>query len=271
VEFSEVVQLARPRSGHFDLGTGYHGDLWLDLDALLLRPLLLRAHVRWLAERLREHSVDAVCGPLEGGAFLAYAVADLLGAAFLAGYRSPGEATGYHLPAVQGGIGGWRVAVVDDAVNAGTAVAACLEEVRSRGAVPVAVAALVSLGEASAIVQARMRVPFYPASTVPSRAWPAERCPLCAEGAPFTDPLSGDVATPLLRERSGSLAAPVLLHLAANCAAPLASTLARPADDWPGLRSRSLRPAPVPHPWPLLKHTFGISGLFRERISCRNG
>lgn len=199
-----MVQLARPRSGHFDLGTGYHGDLWLDLDALLLRPTLLRAHVRWLADRLREHSVDAVCGPLEGGAFLAYAVADLLGAAFLAGYRSPGEATGYHLPAVQGGIGGWRVAVVDDAVNAGTAVAACLEEVRSRGAVPVAVAALVSLGEASAIVQARMRVPFYPASTVPSRAWPAERCPLCAEGAPFTDPLSGDVATPLPAAASAS-------------------------------------------------------------------
>ena len=60
-----------------------------------------------------------------------------------------------------------------------------------------------------------------------------------------------------LRERSGSLAAPVLLHLAANCAAPLASALARPTDDWPGLRSRSRRPVPVPHPWPPLKHTFG--------------
>ena len=118
VEFGEVVRLARPRSGHFDLGTGYH------------------------------------------------------------------------LPAVDGGIGGWRVAVVDDAVNAGTAVAACLEAVHGRGAVPVAVAALVALGEASAIVPARMRVPFYPASTVPSRAWPAERCPLCADGIPYTDPVT---------------------------------------------------------------------------------
>jgi hypothetical protein len=89
------------------------------------------------------------------------------------------------------------VGVVDDAVNAGTAVVACLEELRGRGAVPVAVATLVSLGEASTMVQARMGVPFYPASTVPSRAWSAERSPLCAEGAPYTDPLSGDVATPL--------------------------------------------------------------------------
>jgi orotate phosphoribosyltransferase len=197
VEFPDTVQLARPRSGHFDLGTGYHGDLWLDLDALLLRPSLLRAQVRWLAARMREHSVDAVCGPLEGGAFLAYAVADLLRVAFLAGYRLSGETTRYHLPAVPGGIDGWRVGVVDDAVNAGTAVVACLEELRGRGAVPVAVATLVSLGEASTMVQARMGVPFYPASTVPSRTWPAEQCPLCAEGAPYTDPLSGDVVTPL--------------------------------------------------------------------------
>ena len=48
VEFPEVVQLARPRSGHFDLGTGYHGDLWLDLDALLLRlPCCVRMSAGW--------------------------------------------------------------------------------------------------------------------------------------------------------------------------------------------------------------------------------
>jgi orotate phosphoribosyltransferase len=181
-----VVGLARPRRGHFDLGTGYHGDVWLDLDALFLRPSRLRPNVEWLAERLRQHSPDAVCGPLEGGAFLAYAVADLLGVAFLAGYRSPGQATGYHLPSVPGGIGGWRVAVVDDAVNAGTAVAACLRELRAQGAVPVAVAALLALGEASAMVPASLGVPFYPAGTMPSRAWPAPECPLCADGVPVT-------------------------------------------------------------------------------------
>jgi orotate phosphoribosyltransferase len=190
VESAEVVRLARPRPGHFDLGTGYHGDVWLDLDALLLRPALLRPCVGWLAERLREHRVDAVCGPLEGGAFLAYAVADLLSVAFLAGYRSPavrpGEATGYRLPRVPGGISGWRVAVVDDAVNAGTAVAACLEQARRRGAAPVAVAAVLALGQASAIIPASTRVPFYAAGTIPSQAWPAGQCPWCAEGIPLS-------------------------------------------------------------------------------------
>jgi orotate phosphoribosyltransferase len=186
VESSEAVQLVRPRTGHFDLGTGYHGDVWLDLDALFLRPARLRPYVKWLAERLRQHSPDAICGPLEGGAFLAYAVADLLEVAFLAGYRSPGQATGYHLPSVPGGIGGWRVAVVDDAVNAGTAIAACLEELRSQRAVPVAAAAVIALGEASTMVPARLGVPFYAAGTMPSRAWPAPECPLCADGVPVT-------------------------------------------------------------------------------------
>jgi orotate phosphoribosyltransferase len=116
VESAEVVQLIRPRAGHFDLGTGYHGDLWLDLDALFLSPARLRPYVDWLAERLRGHGVDAVCGPLEGGALLAYAVADRLGVAFLAGYRAPGVAS-YRLPRVHGGIGGWRVGVARAGVS----------------------------------------------------------------------------------------------------------------------------------------------------------
>jgi hypothetical protein len=55
-----MIELARPRYGHFDLGTGYHGDVWLDLDALFLRPSALRPYVGLLADRLREHRVDAV-------------------------------------------------------------------------------------------------------------------------------------------------------------------------------------------------------------------
>src|SRR5260370_25167915 len=126
---SVVVRLAHPRRGHFDLGTGYHGNLWLDLDALFLRPSLLRPHVGFLSERLRDHQADAVCGPLEGGAFLALAVADLLDTAFLPAYRCPatppGSSPGYRLSAVPGGISGWRRARVDDAVKPRPAGQAC--------------------------------------------------------------------------------------------------------------------------------------------------
>ncbi|HUC22208.1 MAG TPA: hypothetical protein VMA73_05830 [Streptosporangiaceae bacterium] len=191
-----MADLAHPRRGHFDLGTGYHGDLWLDLDALFLRPALLRPHVRWLADRLQRHQVDAVCGPMEGGAFLAQALADRLGTAFLPAHRAPatrpGGATAYRLPCVQGGITGWRVAIVDDAVNAGTAVRACSGQLRGCGAVPVAVAALLSLGAASTTVAEAISTPFYAARTMHSQAWPADKCPLCASSTPLTDPSSHD-------------------------------------------------------------------------------
>jgi orotate phosphoribosyltransferase len=192
-----MIELARPRYGHFDLGTGYHGDLWLDLDALFVRPALLRPHVRSLADRLRELGVDAVCGPMEGGAFLAYALADLLEVAFVPAYRAagpdaePGAATAYRLAwAVDAGegIGGWRVAIADDAVNAGTAVKACAARLRDHGAVPVAVAALLAVGPASQVMAAALAVPFYAVDAIPSQAWLPDGCPLCADGVPLTEP-----------------------------------------------------------------------------------
>jgi orotate phosphoribosyltransferase len=191
-----VARLARPRRGHFELGTGYHGDLWLDLDALFLRPARLRPYVQWLSARLDAHQIDAVCGPLEGGAFLAQAVADVLDTAFIPAGRTPGPPgpgrAGYRLPAaVQPRVAGWRVAIVDDAINAGTAAAACFGLLRDNGAVPVAAGTLLALGRGAAAVEATMSVPCYAAATLPSQVWPAAGCPLCATGIPLTSPPGG--------------------------------------------------------------------------------
>ncbi len=181
-----IAALASPQPGHFNLATGYHGDLWLDLDALFLRPALLRPHVRWLADQIGAHRIDAVCGPMEGGALLAQAVADLLDTAFLPAYRdAEKQPAGYRLPHVAGGISGWRVAVTDDAVNAGTAVRACAAELRRQAAEPVAAGALLALGPGARAVAAELSVPFYPVETITSQAWPAGDCPLCAGGMPL--------------------------------------------------------------------------------------
>jgi orotate phosphoribosyltransferase len=182
-----LAAVADPRPGHFDLGTGYHGDLWLDLDALFLRPARLRPHIDWLADQLGRHRIDAVCGPAEGGAYLAQAIAERLDTAFVPAYRGGGmHPAGYRLAAVTGGISGWRVAITDDAVNAGTAVRACAAELQSHAAEPVAVGALLALGPAAPTVARELSVPFYPVETMTSQAWPADGCPLCASGTPVT-------------------------------------------------------------------------------------
>ena len=183
---ADLSQLARPRHGHFDLGTGFHGDLWLDLDALFLWPAELRPAVQQLADHLRAYEPVAVCGPLAGGAFLAQPVAEALGAAFLPAYAEPGRPARYRLPrAARDQMAGWRVAVVDDAVTAGTAVRASCQEIRAAGAEPVAVAALLALGRAATVIAGELGLPFHALATLPSQVWPAGACPLCAAGTPL--------------------------------------------------------------------------------------
>ena len=66
---------------------------------------------------------------------------------------------------------------------------ACARLLRDRGAVPVAVTALLAVGPASQIVPAELSVPFYSADSVQSQVWLPADCPLCADGRPLTDRL----------------------------------------------------------------------------------
>lgn len=77
------LDLVSGRRGHFRLESGHHGGLWLDLDPLFAEPERIEPFVATLADALRPHGADAVCGPLLGGAFLAQLVAHRLGADFL--------------------------------------------------------------------------------------------------------------------------------------------------------------------------------------------
>jgi orotate phosphoribosyltransferase len=71
----QILRLLSARHGHFLQESGHHGNLWLDLDALFLRPARLWPFTRDLARRLAAHRVEAVVGPLVGGAFVAEMVA----------------------------------------------------------------------------------------------------------------------------------------------------------------------------------------------------
>src|SRR5437763_13326045 len=79
----EIVGLMAARTGHFRLESGHHGDLWLEIEPIFLRPGRLRPFAAELARRLGAHGVEAVCGPMVGGALLAQMVAEEMGAEFL--------------------------------------------------------------------------------------------------------------------------------------------------------------------------------------------
>src|SRR2546430_572090 len=74
----QVAQLLPQREGHFVFESGHHGQVWLDLELLLLHPERVQPLAAALADRLRRHQIAAVCGPLVEGAFVGLMVASRL-------------------------------------------------------------------------------------------------------------------------------------------------------------------------------------------------
>lgn len=188
-----VMALMAARTGHVLLESGHHGDLRLDLDGVFRRATEIDPLVERLAARLRPHHVDVVCGPLVGGALLAQLVAGRLGAAFCYTRRtSTGTglyAATYRLPAALAALlPGKRTAIVDDVVNAGSAVRATLAEVAAAHGEVVAVGALLTLGARPAEIAAGAGVPLETLATRADVIWEPDRCPRCAAGEPLETP-----------------------------------------------------------------------------------
>src|SRR5215213_8671179 len=146
------LDLARARRGHFQMESGLHCGLWFDLDAVFIDQAALDPFVTQLAQSLRRHDVEAVCGPLTGGALVAQLLARLLGSEFY--FTVPAAPAGdgaftarYQIPAgMRARLLGKRVALVDDVMSAGSSLRATLMAVESNGGIPVAIGALQVLG-----------------------------------------------------------------------------------------------------------------------------
>ncbi len=189
----ELLAAAAARRGHFLLESGHHGELWLDLDRMFTRPV---DALRWSDALARLLATDglgatAVCGPMTGGAFVAQFIAARLGVSAYYTERdaSAAEAVRYRLPSsLRDDLAGRRTVVVDDVVNAGSAVRKTLDALYAAGAQPVALGALLSLGPAAADLAAERGLAFRSLATASSSLWTAADCPLCATGIPLTTP-----------------------------------------------------------------------------------
>ena len=185
----EVLALMPARRGHFLLESGHHGDLWLDLELLCLRPDPVRKLAARLAARLAPHDVEAVCGPLVEGAFVAMMAASELGVPFTYAERfEHSERRGlfpvdYRVPrALRAQVRGKRLAVVNDVVNAGSAVRAALADLESCAARPVAIGALLVLGSSASRIAADRAIALETLASLPNNIWTPAECPMCTRG-----------------------------------------------------------------------------------------
>lgn len=190
----DLLSLLAARKGHFRLESGHHGDLWLDLDRLFLRPSDVRPFVTELANRLSRYNVAAVCGPLVGGALVAQTVASELDVEFYYTERfvlpqhSVLYAVEYRLPkGLCKMVHGKDIAIVDDVINAGSAVRGTLAALQSCGARPGVIGALLVLGSVAPSFFEEQNVAVESIASLASGLWVPAECPLCASQMPLED------------------------------------------------------------------------------------
>jgi orotate phosphoribosyltransferase len=166
--------------GHFLLTSGLHSPRYLQCARVLMDPPLATALGAALADRLRPllagKAPSAVVAPALGGVLVAHEVARAFACRGLFTERQDGGMTlrrGFTLAA------GEAVVVVEDVVTTGGSTREVMEAVRARGGRVLAVGSLVDrtggrvdLGVARAGLL-EIDVPMYP----------ADACPLCADGS----------------------------------------------------------------------------------------
>jgi orotate phosphoribosyltransferase len=201
----QVLKLLSARKGHFLFESGHHGDLWLDLESLCLNPAQLKALAAALAKPLAQLKPEIVCGPLVEGAFVALLVALELGVPFVYSERYARTSedglypAGYRIPAaLREGLRGKRVAIVNDVINAGSAVKGTFADLEACGAPVAGIATLLVLGTAAADFAQAKNIPLASLATQPGNLWTPSDCPLCAAKVPLQD--VADFAASLARK-----------------------------------------------------------------------
>lgn len=186
---NRVTPLLGVRRGHFKMESGYHSETWFELGSLFDDPVTVRPFVADLAARLSSHRPDAVCGPVTGGAKLAEMVATELGidAVVAERYDTPGATSlfpvRYRIAETQRQqMRGRRIAIVDDAISAGSAVRGTHADLIACGALPVALGALVVFGDAAANFASDNGLALEAIERMPFDMWRPTDCPLCRDG-----------------------------------------------------------------------------------------
>lgn len=189
---SDLLALLAGRRGHFRMESGYHSELWFNLDKLFEDPARLQPYVDDLASRLAAHPIEAICGPMTGGAKLAAMIGAKLNieSFHTERFETP-NATGlfpvrYLIPAAQRErLRGQRIAIVDDAISAGSAVKGTYADLLASGAQPVVCGALIVFGDRADVFAAETNLKLEALTRMSFGMWQPGECPLCKAGDPI--------------------------------------------------------------------------------------
>jgi orotate phosphoribosyltransferase len=172
---------------------GIARNVWLDLERLCLRVDPIKRFASEIAVRVSQHKADIVCAPLVEGAFVGMMVALELGLPFTYSERIEGASAAglypirYRLPGVlRAEVRGKRVAIVNDVINAGSAVHGTYLDLVQCESMPVVIGCLAVLGEWASVFTKDKEIRLETLVSIPHEIWTPSDCPLCAQGIPVT-------------------------------------------------------------------------------------
>jgi orotate phosphoribosyltransferase len=181
------------RDGHFDYGNGFHGRVYLNPHQLFLHPSTIWRLAQDLLDVLPADLIadtDVVAGPATGGALLAHTLAGLVDgrrplshpSCSFAPLPNAADASGLR-GFYRQHLAGQRVLLADDVRNTGKTFQRSAILIAEAGGKVIATVEIFDRMEAIVDVG----VPNYAlAEYAAPDNFPAEKCPMCAEGIPIT-------------------------------------------------------------------------------------
>ena len=161
--------------GHFLLSSGLHSSNYLQSALALQYPAHAAKFGRAIGKHFAEHNIETVASPAIGGLVIGYATAAAMNVRFIWSERQNGVVTlrrGFSIKK------GERVLVVEDVITTGGSVRECIDALKQAGADVIAAASIVDRSAGRADVG----VPRISLATMDVPSWPADACPMCANG-----------------------------------------------------------------------------------------
>jgi orotate phosphoribosyltransferase len=167
--------------GHFRLSSGLHSPGYLQCALVLRHPRDATALGAALGARVRSLGATAVLSPALGGIVIGHEVARAIDAPALFAERVEGALTlrrGFTLDEAD------RVLVVEDVVTTGGSTRETMDVARRLGAPVVGTCAIVDRSGGNP----GLDVPFHALLSMSLPTFPADQCPLCAQGLEVVKP-----------------------------------------------------------------------------------
>jgi len=174
--------------GHFRLSSGLHSSGYMQSALVLQHPALGESLGRAIAERMRGTAPTVVVSPALGGVVIGQEVGRALDVRAIFAERVDGKLTirrGFTLAQTD------RVLVVEDVFTTGGSTRETMDAVRTAGGQVVGAAAIVDRSGGSV----RFDVPSHALLQLSLPLYPADACPMCAQGLPVTKPGSRPTPT----------------------------------------------------------------------------